>query len=48
MPFDEPGRVVGVPEPGQRLTGLLDGEGPHPGQVLLERGMRRLFGPGMR
>src|SRR4029434_4126154 len=37
MPFDEPGRVVGLPKDEQRLTELLDGvEGVHPEQVLLQ------------
>src|SRR4051812_5852416 len=37
MPFDEPGRVVGLPEDQQGLPKLLDGvEGPQPEQVLLQ------------
>ena len=38
MPFDQPGRVVGLAEREQRLTQFLDGlEGAHPEQVLLQR-----------
>src|SRR4051794_26732696 len=36
--LDQPGRIVGFPEPEQRLPQLLDGlEGPHPEQVFLQR-----------
>src|SRR4051812_42041696 len=37
VPFDEPGRVVGLPEDQQGLPQLLDGvERVHPEQVLLQ------------
>ena len=42
MPFDEPNRVVSVPELDQRLTELLDGsEAADPEQALLKRAMKR-------